>query len=204
MKKVSHPISYMALAVLALAITACGGTPVVTPSPVANQPTELKLVTIRIGASVSAAALQASVPGSTVLVFDHATDRAVLSVPDTTGTLKAASFSSLSMGALDVGVLAVEPNIVVTVPDDVQAMGITTWAGGVTTWAGGVTTWAGGSSFMDASTLADAQTYWTRLGLAKAHTLMPEKGTGIKVAVIDTGMDVNHPLLKGSLDTAFS
>ncbi|PNY82362.1 S8 family serine peptidase [Deinococcus koreensis] len=210
MKKASHPISYMALAVLAMAMTACGGTPAVTPSPEASQPTTqtLKLVTVRIGAGVTEGALKASVPGSEVLVFDHATSRAVLSVPETRGTLQAASLNSLSLGALDAGVLAVEPNVVVSAPDDVQAMGMTTWAGGATTWAGGMTTWAGGAltwaggaSFLDASTMADVQAYWNRLELSRAHTLMPEKGTGIKVAVIDTGVDLAHPLLQNSLDT---
>ncbi|WP_322618635.1 S8 family serine peptidase [Deinococcus terrestris] len=38
--------------------------------------------------------------------------------------------------------------------------------------------------------------------LEQAHTLAPKLGQGIKVAVIDTGVDVDHPALAGSLAPA--
>lgn len=38
--------------------------------------------------------------------------------------------------------------------------------------------------------------------LERAHTLAPKLGQGIKVAVIDTGVDVEHPALAGSLAPA--
>lgn len=206
-----RPHTFLTLILGALALTACGG--VGTPGPAA--PTEVQasgavqLVTLRVGASVGAQALRAAVQGAEVLLLDHATGRAVLSVPDRGGTLRAAGLRGLNLGALDAGVLAVEANGTVRLPDDVAAQGLTTWAGGLTTWAGGLTTWAGGlttwaggAGFLDAGTLAGVQAYWDRLGIAKAHSLMPELGAGVKVAVIDTGVDFDHPMLSTSLDGA--
>ncbi|MFC3718588.1 S8 family serine peptidase [Deinococcus metalli] len=201
------------MAVLAMAITACGTTPSVGAPTGTDAGGDRQLVTLRIGPGVTSAALSAALSGAQVLVFDHTTGRAVLSVPAATaGTLAPGSMSTQALGSLDAGVLGVEPDGVMKVLTDdpeADALGATTWAGGLTTWAGGLTTWAGGAitwaggtSFLNNTDLTSATAYWNRLGLSTAQQKIPELGSGVKVAVIDTGLDMAHPLLQGRIDSA--
>ncbi|GHF57437.1 hypothetical protein HNQ07_003788 [Deinococcus metalli] len=203
----------MSMAVLAMAITACGTTPSVGAPTGTDAGGDRQLVTLRIGPGVTSAALSAALSGAQVLVFDHTTGRAVLSVPAATaGTLAPGSMSTQALGSLDAGVLGVEPDGVMKVLTDdpeADALGATTWAGGLTTWAGGLTTWAGGAitwaggtSFLNNTDLTSATAYWNRLGLSTAQQKIPELGSGVKVAVIDTGLDMAHPLLQGRIDSA--
>jgi thermitase len=84
----------------------------------------------------------------------------------------------------------------------------TVWAGGASTvWAGGASTvWAGGASTVWAGgtfTLLPANTdIWLQVGLEQAHSLATELGNGVKVAVIDTGVDLDHPALVEALAPA--
>jgi len=80
---------------------------------------------------------------------------------------------------------------------DAWAGGWDAWAGGWDAWAGGVDAWAGG---VEAPTLPkDNDAAFDAVGLAKAHALTTTYGKGIKVAVIDTGVDLEHPIFKGRL-----
>lgn len=207
-------LSLMSLAVMAMAITACGTTPQVAdaPAPMTGSAGN-KLVTLRVGPGVSSAGLKASLPGAQVLVLDHATSRAVVTVPATTArTLASSSLSAQRLGQLDAGVLAVEDDSLMKVLDaedpEAGALGLTSWAGGLTTWAGGLTTWAGGAlswaggtSFLNSADLASASAYWNTLGIFDAQRRIPELGDGVRVAVLDTGIDLNHPLLRDRVDT---
>ncbi|WP_036270628.1 S8 family peptidase [Meiothermus rufus] len=40
---------------------------------------------------------------------------------------------------------------------------------------------------------------WRQIGLDKAHAIATRMGRGVKVAVIDTGIDLNHPMIRTSL-----
>lgn len=210
----TRPLSLMSLAVMAMAITACGTTPQVadTPVPVGAGAGD-KLVTLRVGPGVSSAGLTSTLPGAQVLVLDHATSRAVVAVPAATArTLSSSSLKTQGLGQLDAGVLAVEDDAVMKVLNaedpEAEALGLTTWAGGLTTWAGGLTTWAGGAltwaggaSFLNSADLASASAYWNALGIADGQRRIPELGAGVRVAVLDTGIDLNHPLLRDRVDT---
>jgi thermitase len=96
----------------------------------------------------------------------------------------------------------------------VQAAGLSTvWAGGLSTvWAGGLSTvWAGGLSTVWAgglSTVWAGGTYswlpentnnWKQIRLQQAHSLAKNLGAGVKIAIIDTGVDVKHPALSQGL-----
>lgn len=74
----------------------------------------------------------------------------------------------------------------------------TMWAGGVSTlWAGGVSTlWAGGGRF---EWMPQNSELWRQVGLEEAHGRAPELGRSVKVAVIDTGVDLRHPALTEAL-----
>ncbi|MEF2277709.1 S8 family serine peptidase [Deinococcus sp. YIM 134068] len=82
------------------------------------------------------------------------------------------------------------------------------WAGGARSmWAGGARSmWAGGARSMWAggtySLVPENTTAFKQIRLEAAHLLAPKLGTGVKVAVIDTGIELNHPAFIGSLAPA--
>jgi thermitase len=88
--------------------------------------------------------------------------------------------------------------------DEAEALGLQAWASGLQAWASGSQAWA--SSW---TTLANGASVpnlpnqnidmFKRIGLTEAHAIAKQFGAGIKVAVIDTGADIKHPALVGSL-----
>ncbi|MBF6593468.1 MAG: RICIN domain-containing protein [Thermaceae bacterium] len=78
------------------------------------------------------------------------------------------------------------------------AGGWNAWAGGWSAWAGGINAWAGGSTY-PAELPANNRAAWLQIGLYQAHALSRNFGAGVKVAVIDTGIDLNHPIFQGHL-----
>jgi thermitase len=85
---------------------------------------------------------------------------------------------------------------------------VSAWAGGsVSAWAGGsVSAWAGGSVSAWAGgryvPMPQNTAKWQKIKLQEAQTLATNLGTGIKVAVIDSGVDLNHPGLRGGFVAA--
>lgn len=72
--------------------------------------------------------------------------------------------------------------------------------GGFRTWGGGFRTWGSGTGTAFASEKNTAA--WQRVRLEGAHALAPRLGAGVKVAVIDTGLDLGHPAFAGRLAPA--
>lgn len=72
-----------------------------------------------------------------------------------------------------------------------------TWAGGnFLAWTGGSRgSWAGGNY----TVIPENSQSWRKIGLEQAHTLAPNLGAGVTVAVIDTGIDLKHSAFQGSL-----
>ncbi|CAN5880858.1 hypothetical protein BH24DEI2_BH24DEI2_24950 [soil metagenome] len=87
------------------------------------------------------------------------------------------------------------------------AGGARAWAGGARAWAGGARAWAGGAATWDGSvptepsfTPLNNARAGQQIGLFEAHTkLAPHLGDGVVVAVIDTGLDLAHPLFTDRL-----
>ncbi len=77
---------------------------------------------------------------------------------------------------------------------------VSAWAGGsVSAWAGGmVSAWAGGRYVP----LPENTQKWQSLGLQEAHGLASNLGEGVTVAVIDSGIDLEHAAFKGGLVAA--
>ena len=73
----------------------------------------------------------------------------------------------------------------------VWAGGSRVWAGGSEAWAEGSRVWAGGEFTM----MPENTEAWLQIGLDKAYQLAPNLGYGVKIAVIDTGIDLSHPAL---------
>jgi thermitase len=76
--------------------------------------------------------------------------------------------------------------------------GFGAWSGGFGTWSGGYGAWSGGTSTSASSTNPNA-TVFNQIKLAQAATYATNAGLGVKVAVIDTGIDLAHPSFAGHL-----
>jgi thermitase len=75
--------------------------------------------------------------------------------------------------------------------------GFGAWSGGFGTWSGGYGAWSGGTTTVS-STNPNA-TVFNQIKLAQAATYATNAGLGVKVAVIDTGIDLAHPSFAGHL-----
>ncbi len=178
------------LAVLTLLLAACSSL----PTPQLSQPTsrldaqasspKVYLLQVKATSTTTAAKLAADYPGSILLSLQSAQGYALLAVD---------SYKPSS------NIISAEKNIKVKHGDaGVGAQGFTTWAGGFTAWAGGFTAWAGGTTIN--TSFSENNTIWNRINLSGAQQLVPELGRGVKVAVIDSGLDLNHPAFQGKLD----
>lgn len=84
----------------------------------------------------------------------------------------------------------------------VQSGSVRAWGGGTKAWSGGTKAWSGGSGPTEVSgaILNENAAIWNKLSLQVAHqVLAPKLGTGVTVAVIDTGIDSAHPIFAGRL-----
>lgn len=97
----------------------------------------------------------------------------------------------------DAGFAILEKNTfdVLTIDDSDIEVGPSGW----TTWAWGWTTWAWGGNKKRIVNYVDNQKAWDLIKLDNAQAIAPNLGKGIKVAVIDTGIDVDLPALEGKL-----
>ncbi|MCA9837265.1 MAG: S8 family serine peptidase [Trueperaceae bacterium] len=77
--------------------------------------------------------------------------------------------------------------------------GFSAWAGGFSAWAGGWSAWASGETSSTPPLPQENASIFNQIKLAQAHELSHNYGQGIKVAVIDTGIDLNHPMFQGRL-----
>ena len=74
---------------------------------------------------------------------------------------------------------------------------IATW-GGFTAQTGGQSAWSSG----EPTTFSENMSFWQQLRLAEGQRDAPHLGAGVKVAVIDTGIDAGHPAFAGKLAPA--
>ena len=73
------------------------------------------------------------------------------------------------------------------------------WSGGrAYVWSGGrAYVWSGGSGVVGG--IAENSDAWNQIGLPAAWAAAPNLGEGVKVAVLDTGIDLQHEMFQGSL-----
>ncbi len=82
------------------------------------------------------------------------------------------------------------------------------WAGGQSKiWAGGRSSiWSGGRSSIwsggEYLWIPENTSLWNQIKLEEGHALAENLGYGVKIAIIDTGIDLNHPALQDALAPA--
>jgi thermitase len=98
-------------------------------------------------------------------------------------------------------------DLALPVPESVQSDGAywssgwTGWNNSVSSvWAGGIKVWVTGNGILP--TREQNTAVWEALNLQTAWNNSSKLGDGIKVAVIDTGIDVAHPIFQGRLAPA--
>ena len=207
------------LALLTLVLASCGRQDVpeapigqVTPETTAAQTTRIQpvqaaaaeIVTVRVLAGTTEADLLSRYPGARVLALHASEGYAQLL---SSGTIAAAPvMGSLSLNAQAVVVTATEPDITLAtsvIDDTAIAQGNSVWASGNGVWASGNGVWASGTNTGGSiGALAANAPAWTKLDLGNGQKLAPLLGQGIKVAVLDTGIDIAHPAFAGHLDVA--
>jgi hypothetical protein len=178
---------------VAAILTACG---TVTPLVDANLPERFDFVTtINIDATATQVEVETAYD-ATAVVFRPEAGFAVL---------------GFDHGAADELTSLAPPNQnqgVIEVPEvSAEASGWTAWSGGWTAWSGGWTAWSGGWTAWSGggevpSTFGENLPLWDLINLPETQALVPSLGAGVKVAVIDTGIDLAHAGFSGKLAPA--
>lgn len=75
--------------------------------------------------------------------------------------------------------------------------GWSTWSSGWTTWSNGWATWSGGNSLPTMPSQNNG--VYLNVRVPQAHAVARNFGAGVTVAVLDTGIDPNHPGFAGRL-----
>ena len=170
---------------LTLLLTACG----VGPAP-STAPAEFSSVaSIDIPADAEQAQIEAQY-GGTAVVFRPEAGFAVLAF-----TRRHDGLTTLSTSA--------NQNTFAT--PEASAGGRSIWGGGRSIWGGGWDTWSSGRSIWGGgapTTLTQNLGLWDQVNLPEGQSLAPNLGSGVKVAVIDTGIDLSHPAFSGRLAPA--
>ena len=112
-----------------------------------------------------------------------------------------AGFAVLGVRGRPLGVLSTaftNQNVLAT-PEVTAGGGKSAWGGGgKSAWGGGFSAWGGGTVGAPTTFLENAAA-WQQVKLTGGQNLAPRLGAGVKVAVIDTGVDLLHPAFAGKL-----
>ncbi len=197
-KALSTPLSALLLVTASL-LSACGtgpAEPTATSPGLSAQATSTTLPknykyihTLTITSKVTQASLQSSY-GGYIVSYRPAQGRAII-----------ANNSSVK-GAYDNA--APEAN---TRKFKVSEQGMGVWSTGYGAWSTGYGAWSTGYGAWSTGTTTAATTFsnnvplWNAINLSQAQALVPELGRGVKVAVLDTGIDLTHAAFKGKLNT---
>ncbi|WP_309572189.1 S8 family serine peptidase [Deinococcus sp.] len=171
------------------------------PDPLVDHPGQVAprfgfTAAMAIQSGDTVASMQAA-SGGTVLTWDDASGALIGLNANKDGTAPSASSLSASLGRA----VAVDAN-----RDQLGAGGTITavmsgskiaWAGGnLSAWsAGSKIAWAGG----EYTPIPQNTQTWNAIHLQQAQTLAPNLGAGVVVAVIDTGLDLDHVAFKDAL-----
>lgn len=174
------------LLILSLLLAACS----TSTTPTARETAPFYVASVQITSETSEAELQ-NLYGGEIISFNTKAGYAVLGFSKEEGELTTLT-TSLNQNAYS--------------NPEVSASGISAWSSGFSAWASGFSAWASGwsswSSGETSSTPAlpeENAVIFSQIKLPQAHEISQNYGQGIKVAVIDTGIDLNHPIFQGRL-----
>ena len=130
--------------------------------------------------------------------------------PDQGQAILASNTVTLEGSGLGVQELMTEPN---TDGYDMSEAGMKIWSTGFGAWSTGYGAWStgygawstgrlSGSASAAYTTFKDNIDDWNAIKLSEAQSLVPELGQGVTVAVLNTGIDLQHPAFRGKLDLA--
>jgi thermitase len=116
--------------------------------------------------------------------------------------------SSAVLRTQNAGATPAEPNEnqiqLLETPQAAQALGMpvtgssmNAWSSGWNAWGSGWMTWGSGQTSV--LEIGDNNATWMQIRLASGRAAFHRLGAGVKVAVIDTGIDLQHPAFQGRL-----
>ncbi len=176
--------------ILLAVLTACG---TLIPAVDSSDSDRFDLVTsVSIDETISRADLETS-SGGTVVSYHPEAGFAILAFQKGQGDLALMSTADANQDVIGT--------------PEANASGWTAWSGGWTAWSGGWTAWSGGwtawSGGVDSSsTFGENLLAWDQIKLPQGQLMAPNLGAGVRVAVIDTGVSLNHPAFDGRLAPA--
>lgn len=94
-----------------------------------------------------------------------------------------------------------DPNKDALISPEAAASGNRAWGGGNRAWGGGYRAWGGGGA-SSPTTFTENVPMWQKIKLVEGQNVARNLGRGVKVAVIDSGLDLNHPAFAGKLAPA--
>jgi thermitase len=179
----NNVLKRLLLSSLTLLLAACSQGPVAVPSAYLEV---ASVTTVNIAPGETEAALTENY-GAKVISFQPEAGFAVLGFP--AGQLTALNTTT---------------NTDFFASPEVQAAGTKAWGGGKNAWGGGLKAWGGGKNAWGGGTTKptpaiENQSVWNQINFYNALVQSRNLGTGIKVAVIDSGIDLNHSFFVGSL-----
>ncbi len=169
--------------ILLAVLTACG---TLIPAVDSSDSDRFDLVTsVSIDETISRADLETS-SGGTVVSYHPEAGFAILAFQKGQGDLALMSTADANQDVIGT--------------PEANANGWTAWSGGWTAWSGGWTVWSGGVD--SSSTFGENLLAWDQIKLPQGRLVAPNLGAGVRVAVIDTGVSLNHPAFDGRLAPA--
>ncbi len=197
------------LILLTAALASCGLQTLPTQSvTVAEvQAVSGRIVTLSVRPGTTAADVTSRYPGGRLLALYPAEGYGQVWVQgaDQVAPRPSAALGTLSLNAQAVTVTDSEPDVELSASgtsasDSGDAQGTSAWAGGTSAWAGGYSAVSGGVT--STNTFTENLPAWNLMNVSGGQNLAPTLGNGIRVAVLDTGVDLTHPGLAGHLDVA--
>ena len=178
---------------IGLMIAGCSQTPQIDTNLAGME----RLLTVDITGSDSRESLETRYGGARVVSY-HPDDAYAI--------IKLNAVQLRSLQAADLAASEPNANTINTPEGQVEALSVgqdawmsgwSSWGSGWSTWGSGWSTWATGGQD-NLSAVPNAEIF-KRIHLSEALNLAPRKGTGVKVAVIDSGIDLNHLVFQSNL-----
>ncbi len=192
---------------LGLSVALLGCNSINPPAPAVNVSANGYILTLKVSNTDSASALETRYSGK-MLAYQPDAGFAMLLSPNEPSKADPAITAVQGNSAVSTPVKYLSSNPTALTPQGSNSNtsgwtawsnGAGAWSGGWTAWSGGWTAWSGGTGSLAPELPSANQSAWNQIKLYEAHRITRNYGSGVKVAVIDTGVDLNHPTFQGHL-----